>query len=580
MVLARKIWRKRTIKKMLIMNLIVIVVVLFFIICIDVEKSISSGSFIGSAFLLGTLKTSTPNFSYDSLVDYVNLFNPNVSVPVSLIFTEKDTTKNAKEDSLGHYNKRGENIGCGTNDIKKWFRASYKYLSESYLIVNDNAKERISHAHTGIIDSLKQGQGVSYPGSEFYKGNGIVIVGGGVHSLMAYSVIQIIRKSGTTLPIEVLIPEIKISDADIPFCEIIEEHNAKCIYLKNYFSDRIINSNPFKGFQYKSIALLISSFENVLMLDADDYPLLNINDIFDSPAFADNGMVIWPDLWRRTTHPFFYESANITINFNKRIRNFADSFTDMSSKITENVDIKSELPYHDFQGTLPDPSSETGQFMVNKKTHWKSLLLSFYYNSFGPSTYYHLMSQYSAGQGDKETFIAAAHILELPYYQVLSSITMDGYQKKDGSGFESSGYYQKNFIKDYEIKQEILKSDTLANDNDPNYSSVLFRDKYFSSQVTERDAMFAHCNFPKFNPMEMTYNKQFVYKGEHFRGLTHKQSLESMDLEREIYSTYYEILCVNAENPLKQMISFYKGVTQDEVCKYLQEKVKFLETPM
>lgn len=41
-----------------------------------------------------------------------------------------------------------------------------------------------------------------------------------------------------------------------------------------------------------------------------------------------------------------------------------------------------------------------------------------YYNTYGPDYYYPLLSQGAAGEGDKETFIAAAHKLNLPYYQV------------------------------------------------------------------------------------------------------------------------------------------------------------------
>ncbi|KAK7679537.1 Golgi alpha-1,2- mannosyltransferase [Cerrena zonata] len=41
-----------------------------------------------------------------------------------------------------------------------------------------------------------------------------------------------------------------------------------------------------------------------------------------------------------------------------------------------------------------------------------------YYNYYGPDYYYPLLSQGAAGEGDKETFIAAAHKLKLPYYQV------------------------------------------------------------------------------------------------------------------------------------------------------------------
>lgn len=190
----------------------------------------------------------------------------------------------------------------------------YNNMQSAYLKVQDSVKSVIKEKQIKFLKYITSN--IDYPGSKKYSGNGIVMVAGGKYSVLAYSVIKMIRSRGTTLPIEVLIPEDREVDAE--FCSLLKSDlNGKCIYLESIFDHDILSKYTFKGFQYKSLALMASSFENCLLLDADDYPLKNLDGIFDNEAFTKNGMVLWPDFWRRTTHPFFYESAGIKVNTEK-----------------------------------------------------------------------------------------------------------------------------------------------------------------------------------------------------------------------------------------------------------------------
>jgi len=63
-------------------------------------------------------------------------------------------------------------------------------------------------------------------------------------------------------------------------------------------------------------------------------------------------------------------------------------------------------------------STESGQLVVSKSSHEKMLLLAAYYNYYGPSHYYPLLSQGAWGEGDKETYVVAAKRLGLPVYEV------------------------------------------------------------------------------------------------------------------------------------------------------------------
>ncbi|KAH8766892.1 mannosyltransferase putative-domain-containing protein [Diaporthe sp. PMI_573] len=60
----------------------------------------------------------------------------------------------------------------------------------------------------------------------------------------------------------------------------------------------------WKNFELKAEAILRSSFDEVLYLDSDNYPLSHVGALFDSPLFRDvrgGNVVFWPDLNR--DHP-------------------------------------------------------------------------------------------------------------------------------------------------------------------------------------------------------------------------------------------------------------------------------------
>ncbi len=56
------------------------------------------------------------------------------------------------------------------------------------------------------------------------------------------------------------------------------------------------------GFELKSFALLNCAFREVVLLDADNVPLIDPEDLFTQPAFRESGAMFWPDLGR-SRHP-------------------------------------------------------------------------------------------------------------------------------------------------------------------------------------------------------------------------------------------------------------------------------------
>lgn len=254
-------------------------------------------------------------------------------------------------------------------------------------------------------DLLKFGQF-----SQFMKGDGIVYLGGDRYNQLVLLSIKTLRSNGSKLPVEVIIP--KRSDFDIDLClKILPKLNAKCKIMSDYLPLTFISE--IKGYQYKNVALLISSFARILYLDADNLPIKNPDVFFTNKPFTNKHLVLWPDLWRRSTSPSYYDIAGIDVDTNVKVRN---SYF-LSDKRGTSKDPKS-FSMHDCKGAIPEASSETGQLLINKQVHFQTLVLSMYYNYFGPNYFYPLFSQGAAGEGDKETFIAAAHKLDLPYYQV------------------------------------------------------------------------------------------------------------------------------------------------------------------
>lgn len=72
------------------------------------------------------------------------------------------------------------------------------------------------------------------------------------------------------------------------------------------------------------------------------------------------------------------------------------------------------------------------------------------YNVYGPKYYYPLLSQGSQGEGDKETFAAAAIYLDQPYYLVERSVDPLGFfQKNNQQDFRGVGMLQYDPIDDF-----------------------------------------------------------------------------------------------------------------------------------
>lgn len=439
-------------------------------------------------------------------------------------------------------------------------------------------------------DLIKYGQF-----SNFMRGTGIVYLGGDIYNQLVFLSIKTLRSNGSKLPVEVIIP--KRSDFDIDLClRLLPKLNARCKIMSDYLPTSF-NSSEVKGYQMKNIAILMSSFENVLYLDADNLPIKNPDPFFSNKPYTNHHMVLWPDLWRRSTSPHYYDIAKIDIDLKTKERN-----SYFPNDIRGLYAAPNEYSMHDCKNAIPEASSETGQLLINKRVHFKTLILAMYYNFYGPDYYYPLFSQGAAGEGDKETFIAAAHKLGLPYYQVKEFTREFGPINKKTQRHEFFGMGQYDPIVDYLLSNEdhedakyatfkgddgVVKQQRISyrNRGKPTYAkdeTDVGKSNYNYHMFPLSNLFFLHANWPKFlldKMFMLNYQGRGPKEGTSRRRLYGKELVQELgghDFELDILKNVKWCFC-ELSNINMQGIPLANSLNRSLVCEQIQEQLTFLQ---
>jgi alpha 1,2-mannosyltransferase len=121
---------------------------------------------------------------------------------------------------------------------------------------------------------------------------GIVFTAGGwTYFTNAYLNCRLLREKGCKLPIEwfymgeEMLPEMIEAIQKIPDVRLID--------LGGYGNKNKENG----GWQSKIRAIMESSFDEVLYLDADSFPQKDPTYLFDHPFYKETGCVLFPDIW-------------------------------------------------------------------------------------------------------------------------------------------------------------------------------------------------------------------------------------------------------------------------------------------
>jgi hypothetical protein len=215
----------------------------------------------------------------------------------------------------------------------------------------------------GAQSSLKQriarllAAGEPMPAGRF-DGRGIVISAGGAKIFTsAYVLISVLRKTlGCRLPIEVW--HFGAAEISPAMAAILAEFDVDLVDATRLIAER--GGRIRDGWQLKPLALQWSRFAEVLMLDADQVPVSDPTGLFAWPEYERTGAVFWPDI----------------------------------------ADLNADNPVWNAVGLPAERvrSLESGQILMDKRRHWRSLSVVLGLNEEAESLY-------RLVYGDKDTFL-------------------------------------------------------------------------------------------------------------------------------------------------------------------------------
>jgi hypothetical protein len=200
-----------------------------------------------------------------------------------------------------------------------------------------------------------------------FDGRGIVICAGGVRCFTnAWVCINILRQVGCALPIQVW--HLGPAEMDREMAKLLEPLAVTCVDAQEVAKK--FPARRLGGWELKAFAICYSHFREVLLLDADNVPVIDPEFLFDTEQYRETGAIFWPDFPSSKKANAAWKSCGIE---------------------------------------RPDLSEfESGQIVVDKERCWEPMRLALWFNDHSDFYYKHV-------HGDKETFHLAFHKLERDY---------------------------------------------------------------------------------------------------------------------------------------------------------------------
>lgn len=450
-------------------------------------------------------------------------------------------------------------------------RFSYEFLTKQRVSLKPEVFEELQNKHDLVVKLLKN---LPPPPSHIVKGDGIVINGGGSYLASALVVIGQIKEMGSQLPIELILDY--ESEYDKQICEdLLPKFNGSCLIIERELGKDFMDLMNLKKFQLKSLGLLLSSFDNTIALDADSFPIKNIDSLINNDIYLSKKFILFPDMWHKGTSPLYYDIARFEVGEPVRRHGISneDSFSDYSAK-----NKKTEIMFHDLDGLPNAMATESGQMILSKRDHFRSLLLSTYYNINGPSHYWPLLYQGGFGLGDKDTFVPALHVFNEPYYLVDYEVWFAGRIQKNGEFLESTivQHDPQQSVEFYKGWRKWLKKRNMDTrlypfqDND--YSRNLFKEfKEENPDLELPESLFLHMHRPKIDPITNT-ETQIRHLG--LPGVYEKE-FGKTDWELRFRAISQWLVCeaITSDHYWNTLVK----TTKNEVCSTASEYVEFLK---
>lgn len=235
--------------------------------------------------------------------------------------------------------------------------------------------------------------------ADMYSGRGYVMTAGGWFLNRCFPVgVMMLKQLGSRLPVEIWTKDDEEYEATD---KVVRDLAREGIDIRTYkFSDILDPSELPKdyntNYMMKALAVLFSTFEEVILLDADNVPVMLPDGLFDTTMYQEHGLMLWPDLWPNSLSATLHDLYDIPWQFER--------------------------------------TCESGQMVIDKKRHLDSLVLANYFNWYGPEYFYKLITLDSMGSGDKDTFGVAALALGKSFHFTYTPLEM--VKVWDGQGKE------------------------------------------------------------------------------------------------------------------------------------------------
>jgi Mannosyltransferase putative len=189
-----------------------------------------------------------------------------------------------------------------------------------------------------------------------FEGRGIVICGGGVkYFTPAWVCIRMLRHLGCRLPIQLW--HTGKREMSETMAALVAPFGVECVDATAQVSNWHLPN--LKGWPLKPFAMLHSPFRDVLLLDADNVPLVDPEFLFDTPEYRQYGAILWPDAPGLEMDPALLERCGVPLAHERSI--------------------------------------ESGQIVIDKERCWRELNLALWCNK-------HADFFYQFMHGDKETY--------------------------------------------------------------------------------------------------------------------------------------------------------------------------------
>jgi len=245
-------------------------------------------------------------------------------------------------------------VTCILEELRRLNAADARVLSVAASVVRtENVDEYMAQSIAAIPP---------YPRT--FHGRGIVIPAGGLGYFPgAWICIHQLRRLGCTLPIQLW--HLGPRELDDQMRALVAPLGVECVD-----AHEVRQRHPARlliGWEVKPYALLHCPFREVLLLDADNVPVINPEFLFDTPEFRETGAIFWPDDERMLPERNVWEIFGVA--------------------------------YRD------EPDFDGGQIILNKEKSWRPLCLTMAINEYSDFFYHHVW-------GDKDTFRFAWHRLE------------------------------------------------------------------------------------------------------------------------------------------------------------------------